>query len=138
MHMNHVQADEIRSIMKLWLVQGGKPKKRISPNKKTGRAAIEENYKHKQFKRLIAIIDDIQHHESDYRLEAIGAAQIVRYWKRQQNAGAANKTIAAKYSILNHFFRAYADRKMAPPLTVPVPHQLNRKSQSLTVEKLEQ
>lgn len=73
----------------------------------------KSDYKKKQMKRLVAILEDIIEKEADPRLEAIGKRQIIRYWKRSLDA---EKTQREKYSILCQFFNVFN-----PKVKVPAP-----------------
>lgn len=74
----------------------------------------KSTYKKKQMNRLIAIIDNIFHHEGTQDLSSIGRKQLIGYWKRTENE--QFETRRAKYTILKKFFALYN-----PKVTVPEP-----------------
>lgn len=74
------------------------------------------NYKQKQMKRLIKILDDIFEHEISVKsnLQRIKPKHISRYYQRTCNE--TQKTHLEKYSVLEKFFSLYN-----PSIRVPKP-----------------
>ncbi len=79
------------------------------------------NYKQKQMKRLVQILNDIFENEITVRsdVQRIRPKHITRYYQRTCNE--AQKTRLEKYSVLEKFFSLYN-----PKIRVPKPqnHQL--------------
>lgn len=77
----------------------------------------KSNYKQKQLKRLIQILNDIFENEISVRsdVQRIRAKHITRYYQRTSDE--SHKTRLEKYSVLEKFFSFYNSK-----IRVPKPH----------------